>query len=187
MTLDQLPKAVAGFKSLKDTWADTTTAHGRLMLTVLGGLAEFERELITPRWTGALCGGERRGGVHDHGRSARIRHARHPRAVDLAWAGEDAVSGRDGDERVAAHMVSSDVSHFHEFSSRMRLGDASWRSSQTKGDTTMKAPLGLMLAMIGGVVIGATAINHPNAQSSAGFEKRNLVTTNGQKASSQKW
>lgn len=33
----------AGFRSLKDTWADTTTAHGRLMLTVLGGLAEFER------------------------------------------------------------------------------------------------------------------------------------------------
>ena len=36
----------AGFKSLKDAWADTTSAHGRLMLTVLGGLAEFERELI---------------------------------------------------------------------------------------------------------------------------------------------
>src|SRR5438045_6957070 len=36
----------AGFRSLKDTWADTTTSHGRLMLTVLGGLAEFERELI---------------------------------------------------------------------------------------------------------------------------------------------
>src|SRR5215467_6515905 len=36
----------AGFRSLKDTWADTTTPHGRLMLTVLGGLAEFERELI---------------------------------------------------------------------------------------------------------------------------------------------
>ena len=39
----------AGFKSLADTWADTTTAHGRLMLTVLGGLAEFERELIRAR------------------------------------------------------------------------------------------------------------------------------------------
>jgi DNA invertase Pin-like site-specific DNA recombinase len=39
----------AGFKSLNDTWADTTTAHGRLMLTVLGGLAEFERELIRSR------------------------------------------------------------------------------------------------------------------------------------------
>jgi hypothetical protein len=31
---------------LVDVWADTTTPHGRLMLTVLGGLAEFERELI---------------------------------------------------------------------------------------------------------------------------------------------
>jgi DNA invertase Pin-like site-specific DNA recombinase len=39
----------AGFRSLKDTWADTTTPHGRLMLTVLGGLAEFERELIGAR------------------------------------------------------------------------------------------------------------------------------------------
>jgi DNA invertase Pin-like site-specific DNA recombinase len=39
----------AGFKSLRYTWADTTTAHGRLMLTILGGLAEFERELIRTR------------------------------------------------------------------------------------------------------------------------------------------
>jgi DNA invertase Pin-like site-specific DNA recombinase len=39
----------AGFRSLGDTWAETTTAHGRLMLAVLGGLAEFERELICAR------------------------------------------------------------------------------------------------------------------------------------------
>src|SRR6202167_2359884 len=39
----------AGFRSLGDTWADTTTAHGRLMLIVLGGLAEFERDLIRTR------------------------------------------------------------------------------------------------------------------------------------------
>lgn len=39
----------AAFRSLGDAWADTTTPHGRLMLTVLGGLAEFERELIRAR------------------------------------------------------------------------------------------------------------------------------------------
>ena len=39
----------AGFRSLGDAWADTTTPHGRLMLTVLGGLAEFERDLIRAR------------------------------------------------------------------------------------------------------------------------------------------
>ena len=45
-TLGTVADKGAGFRSLRDTWADTTTAHGRLMLTVLGGLAEFERELI---------------------------------------------------------------------------------------------------------------------------------------------
>ena len=39
----------AGFRSIANAWADTTTPHGRLMLTVLGGLAEFERELIKAR------------------------------------------------------------------------------------------------------------------------------------------
>jgi hypothetical protein len=39
----------AGFRSLGDSWADTTTAHDHLMLTVLGGLAEFERDLIRAR------------------------------------------------------------------------------------------------------------------------------------------
>lgn len=47
--LDTVGKVGAGFRSLADTWADTTTPHGRLMVTVLGGLAEFERELIKAR------------------------------------------------------------------------------------------------------------------------------------------
>jgi DNA invertase Pin-like site-specific DNA recombinase len=38
-TLGTIADRKAGFKSLGETWADTTTAHGRLMLTVLGGLA----------------------------------------------------------------------------------------------------------------------------------------------------
>ena len=48
-TLAAVTDKKAGFRSLGDTWADTTTAHGRLMLTVLGGQAEFERELIRIR------------------------------------------------------------------------------------------------------------------------------------------
>jgi DNA invertase Pin-like site-specific DNA recombinase len=48
-TLASIAGKKAGFKSLGDTWADTTTSHGRLMLTILGGLAEFERELIRSR------------------------------------------------------------------------------------------------------------------------------------------
>ena len=48
-TLVSIADRKAGFRSLGDAWADTTTSHGRLMLTVLGGLAEFERELIRAR------------------------------------------------------------------------------------------------------------------------------------------
>src|SRR5277367_2203873 len=48
-TLAAIAAKGATFRSLGDAWADTTTAHGRLILTVLGGLAEFERELIRAR------------------------------------------------------------------------------------------------------------------------------------------
>jgi DNA invertase Pin-like site-specific DNA recombinase len=47
--LDDIAKRGASFKSLHDAWADTTSAHGRLMVTILAGLAEFERELILAR------------------------------------------------------------------------------------------------------------------------------------------
>ena len=48
-TLAAITARKAGFQSVGDTWADTTTSHGRLMLAVLGGLAEFERDLIRAR------------------------------------------------------------------------------------------------------------------------------------------
>lgn len=48
-TLAAVAEKGSGFRSLRDTWANTTTAHGRLMLTILAGLAEFERELIRSR------------------------------------------------------------------------------------------------------------------------------------------
>lgn len=48
-TLAAITSRGAGFRSLSDAWADTTTPHGRLMVTFLGGLAEFERDLIRAR------------------------------------------------------------------------------------------------------------------------------------------
>lgn len=45
----QIEDAAGRFKSLAEAWADTTTPAGKLMLTVLGGLAEFERSLIQER------------------------------------------------------------------------------------------------------------------------------------------
>jgi DNA invertase Pin-like site-specific DNA recombinase len=48
-TIDRLTKAGASFRSLAELWCDTTTPHGKLILTVLAGMAEFERSLIMAR------------------------------------------------------------------------------------------------------------------------------------------
>jgi DNA invertase Pin-like site-specific DNA recombinase len=45
----QIADAGAHFRSLAEPWADTGTSTGRLMLAVLGGLADVERDLIRTR------------------------------------------------------------------------------------------------------------------------------------------
>ena len=47
--LHEVQEQDCGFVSLGDTWCDTTTEVGRLMLTIMGGIAEFERGLIRQR------------------------------------------------------------------------------------------------------------------------------------------
>jgi DNA invertase Pin-like site-specific DNA recombinase len=84
--LDSIAKAGAGFKSLADQWADTTTAHGRLMLTVLGGLAEFERELIKAR-TGEGRWRARERGIH-MGRPSKLTPHQRREALTRREAGE---------------------------------------------------------------------------------------------------
>jgi DNA invertase Pin-like site-specific DNA recombinase len=39
----------AGIQSLDEPWADTTTPAGKMIMTVFGGIAEFERSLILSR------------------------------------------------------------------------------------------------------------------------------------------
>jgi DNA invertase Pin-like site-specific DNA recombinase len=47
--LKRIVDAKAQFRSLAEPWADTGTSTGRLMLAVLGGLADVERDLIRTR------------------------------------------------------------------------------------------------------------------------------------------
>ena len=68
-TLAAITDKKAGFRSLGDAWADTTTPHGRLMLTVLAGLSEFERELIR------ACTGEGR----ERAKRRGVRFGRKPK------------------------------------------------------------------------------------------------------------
>jgi DNA invertase Pin-like site-specific DNA recombinase len=85
-TLDAISRKGAAFRSLADTWADTTTAHGRLMLTVLGGLAEFERELIKAR-TGEGRTRAKARGVH-MGRPSKLTPHQRREAIARLDAGE---------------------------------------------------------------------------------------------------
>jgi DNA invertase Pin-like site-specific DNA recombinase len=39
----------ANLRSIKESWLDTTTAHGKLMFTMFAGLAQFERDIISER------------------------------------------------------------------------------------------------------------------------------------------
>ena len=82
-TLAQVADKGAGFRSLADAWADTTTAHGRLMLTVLGGLAEFERDPVCAR-TGEGRERAKARGVHMGRPPALTRHQREEALRDLA-------------------------------------------------------------------------------------------------------
>jgi Resolvase, N terminal domain/Helix-turn-helix domain of resolvase len=45
----QIVDAGGQFRSLAEPWADTATSTGRLMISVLGGLADVERDLIRTR------------------------------------------------------------------------------------------------------------------------------------------
>ncbi len=84
--LDTVAKAGAGFRSLSDPWCDTTTPHGRLMLTVLGGLAEFERSLILAR-TGEGRKRAKAAGVK-FGRPPKLSDAQRQEAKARSKAGE---------------------------------------------------------------------------------------------------
>jgi DNA invertase Pin-like site-specific DNA recombinase len=90
----------AGLRSLGDAWADTTAPHGRLMLTVLGGLAEFERELIRART------GEGR----ERAKARGVKLGRKPKLTDHQR--REAIRRRDQDGETVREIARSyNVSH----------------------------------------------------------------------------
>ena len=80
------------FRSLAEPWADTATSTGRLMIAVLGGLADVERDLIRTRTaegrSRAKARGQHMGRTHSltpqHQQEARQRRAEGATLKDLA-------------------------------------------------------------------------------------------------------
>jgi DNA invertase Pin-like site-specific DNA recombinase len=59
--IKQIVDAKAQFRSLAEPWADTGTSTGRLMIAVLGGLADVERDLIRTRTAEGRSRAKKRG------------------------------------------------------------------------------------------------------------------------------
>ena len=59
--VEQVEKAGANIKSLKEPWLDTTTPQGRLLFTIFSGVSQFERELIRERTIEGLASARARG------------------------------------------------------------------------------------------------------------------------------
>jgi DNA invertase Pin-like site-specific DNA recombinase len=57
----RITEAGVQFRSLAEPWADTATSTGRLMLAVLGGLADVERDLIRTRTAEGRIRAQKRG------------------------------------------------------------------------------------------------------------------------------
>jgi DNA invertase Pin-like site-specific DNA recombinase len=97
--LDTIGKRQACFKSLADPWADTTTDIGKLITTVLGGIAEFERSLIRAR-------------TADGRQRAKARGVRFGQKLKLSlFQINEAIQRRQAGERLRDIARSYGVSH----------------------------------------------------------------------------
>lgn len=88
--IDRIGKAGASFRSLGDPLWDTSSAQGRLLSTLLAGIAEFERELIR----------ERTGEGRKRAMAAGVKFGRKRKLSDYQRA--EAIKRRDAGETLAA-------------------------------------------------------------------------------------
>jgi DNA invertase Pin-like site-specific DNA recombinase len=84
--LHELQEMGCGFVSLGESWCDTTTDVGRLVMTIMGGIAEFERSLIRKRCEEGLQRARRKG--TKFGRPAALDHSQRRRLAERYAAGE---------------------------------------------------------------------------------------------------
>lgn len=59
--IERIHEAGASIKSLRETWLDTTTPQGNLLLTIFAGLSQFERDLTRQRTRQGLEAARARG------------------------------------------------------------------------------------------------------------------------------
>ena len=84
--LHELQERGCGFVSLGESWCDSTSEVGRLMLTIMGGIAEFERGLIRRRCEEGIERAKANG--KQFGRPTALDHGQRRRVAERYAAGE---------------------------------------------------------------------------------------------------
>ena len=84
--LHELQEIGCGFVSLGESWCDTTTDVGRLVMTIMGGIAEFERNLIRKRCEEGIRRAKRKG--TKFGRPTALDPSQRRRVAERYTAGE---------------------------------------------------------------------------------------------------
>jgi DNA invertase Pin-like site-specific DNA recombinase len=96
--IERIGKAGASFRSLGDPLWDTSSSQGRLLLTLLAAIADFERDLIR----------ERTGAGRERAMAAGVKFGRKPKLSDYQRA--EAVKRRAAGETLADIAKSYGVS-----------------------------------------------------------------------------
>jgi DNA invertase Pin-like site-specific DNA recombinase len=84
--MDTIKAAGSHIRALDDPWLDTTTPHGELILTIMGGMHEFERKLIRARCEEGIKRAKVQGRVF--GRKPALDHGQQRKIAERYAAGE---------------------------------------------------------------------------------------------------
>lgn len=123
----------AGIQSLDEPWADTTTPAGKMIMTVFGGIAEFERSLILSRTQEGREAAQARGVAF--GRPGKLKSDQKNLARELVKEGQRYQRSRSHIQRTP----SNDLSLHQRRSALMRV----YRSAQPYVPDTIPPPAGL--------------------------------------------
>ena len=106
----QIVNAGAQFRSLAEPWASMATSTGRLMIAVLGGLADVERDLIRTRTAEGRARAGRAGNPWDARRSSPPHNSASATAArrrrDARGAGQELQRGA-GDDFEASRLTAA--------------------------------------------------------------------------------
>jgi len=93
--VDQIKSKGADIRSLKETWLDTTTPQGALMMTIFAGLSQFEADLTAQRTREGLAAARARGRLGGRPKTISEKITRALKMYDSSFSVEEVCKSCD--------------------------------------------------------------------------------------------